>query len=69
MLKIGKWSICTKFETFDGGINIEHKHIPKYILSDGKYCYITTHNIESVFCIYYYHFAVLVSLKKFKLHA
>ena len=30
-LKIGKWPFCSKFETYDREINIEHKHIPKKI--------------------------------------
>ena len=34
MLKIGKLSFWSKFETFDREINIEHKQIPKRYLTD-----------------------------------
>ena len=34
MLKIGKLPFWSKFETCNRGINIEHKQIPKHILTD-----------------------------------
>ena len=34
-LKIGKWPFWSKIKTLDGEINIEHKQIPKDILTEG----------------------------------
>ena len=51
--KIGenrKLPIFSKFETFDRGINIEHKQIPKVILTDER-DYQSTQHIKRIFGI------------------
>ena len=76
MLKIGKWPCWSKFGTIDREINIEHKQIAKYILTDDQNYHGTQHII--IFFIFFYflwgggggYFAVLISnLKKSDLWA
>ena len=47
-LKIGNLPFWGKFETFDRAINIEHKEIPKSILTDDVY-YHGTQYIKGFF--------------------
>ena len=44
-LIIGKWPFWSKYETFNRGINIEHKQIPKNISTDDEN-YHGTQNIK-----------------------
>ena len=54
-LKIGKLPFWNEFETFDTEINIEHKQLPKVILTDDKNYHGT--QVIKVF----WHLAVLIS--------